>query len=219
MPNNPGTLYANVHRSFQQFSGQPRGYLLGMSLSEYRRKRPSGRSPEPPARPGRERRGNDAPGFVIQHHAARGDHYDVRLEIDGVLPSWAVPKGPATNQTNPKDKRMARRTEDHPLGCATFKGVIPKDEYGAGGVIVWDRGTYANATDREMPEVIERGHLSFRLYGEKLRGGYALTRIPEGKDETSLLVKRKDEDADARRKPVKSQPESVLSGRTLDELS
>jgi DNA ligase D-like protein (predicted 3'-phosphoesterase) len=195
MPNNPGTLDANVHPSFQQFSGQPRGYLLGMSLSECRRKRPSGRSPEPPGRRGREGRGNHAPGFVIQHHAA--------------LVSWALPKGPATNQTNPKDKRMARRTE----------GAIPKGAYGAGGVIVWDRGTYANATDHQMAEGLERGLLSFRLYGEKLRGGYALTRIREGKDETWLLVNRKDEDVDARRKPVKSQPESALSGRTLDELS
>jgi DNA ligase D-like protein (predicted 3'-phosphoesterase) len=114
---------------------------------------------------------------------------------------------------------MARRTEDHPLGYATFEGVILNGEYGAGGVIVWDRGTYANETDHEMPEGLGGSHLSFRLYGEKLRGGYALTRIREGKDETWLLMKRKDEDADARRKPVKSPPESVLSGRTLDELS
>ena len=96
-----------------------------MSLSEYRRKRPSGRSPSRP--PGRDESAGeiDAPGFVIQHHAARSDHYDFRLEIDGVLLSWAVPKGPATNQTNPKDKRMTRRTEDHPLGYATFEGVDP----------------------------------------------------------------------------------------------
>ena len=114
---------------------------------------------------------------------------------------------------------MARRTEDHPLEYATFEGVIPQGEYGAGGVIVWEHGTYANATYHEMAEGLERGHLSFRLHGEKLRGGYALTRIREGKDETWLLVKRKDEDADARRKPVKSQPESVLSGRTLDDLT
>jgi DNA ligase D-like protein (predicted 3'-phosphoesterase) len=198
------------------------GYLFAMPLSEYRRKRRSGRSPEPPGRQGRRRRGNDkvgqAPNFVIQHHAARSDHYDFRLEIDGVLVSWAVPKGPATKRPNPKDKRMARRTEDHPLEYATLEGVIPKGEYGAGGVIVWDHGTYANETDHEMTEGLEHGHLSFRLHGEKLRGGYALTRIRQGKDETWLLVKRKDEDADARRKPVKSQPESVLSGRTLDEL-
>ena len=114
---------------------------------------------------------------------------------------------------------MARRTEDHPLQYATFEGVIPQGEYGAGGVIVWDRGTYTNAGEQEMTEGLERGHLSFRLHGEKLRGGYALTRIRDGKEETWLLVKRKDEDADARRKPVKSQPESVLSGRTLDDLS
>jgi DNA ligase D-like protein (predicted 3'-phosphoesterase) len=193
-----------------------------MPLSEYRRKRrsglESGRSPEPSAKPGR-RRGNDSPGkgpsFVIQHHAARSDHYDFRLEIDGVLVSWAVPKGPSTN---PKDKRMARRTEDHPLEYATFEGVIPKGEYGGGRVIVWDRGTYTNSADHELAECLQRGHLSFDLHGEKLRGGYALTRIREGKEETWLLVKRKDEDADARRKPVRSQPESVLSGRTLADL-
>lgn len=189
-----------------------------MPLSEYRRKRRSGRSPEPPAKQGR-RHPDDSPGegpsFVIQHHAARSDHYDFRLQIDGVLVSWAVPKGPSTN---PKDKRMARRAEDHPLEYATFEGVIPQGEYGAGGVIVWDRGTYTNAAEHELSECLKRGHLSFELHGEKLRGGYALTRIRDGKEETWLLVKRRDEDADARRKPVRSQPESVLSGRTLADL-
>jgi DNA ligase D-like protein (predicted 3'-phosphoesterase) len=177
-----------------------------MPLSEYRRKRRSGRRPESSGRQGRRRRGSDdGPRFVIQHHAARSDHYDFRLEIGGVLVSWAIPKGPLTN---PKDKRMARRTEDHPLEYATFEGVIPEGQYGAGGVIVWDHGIHANATTREMTEGLERGHLSFRLHGEQLRRG-------------------KDEDADARRKPVRSQlgvppacgGESVLSGRTLDELS
>ena len=187
-----------------------------MPLSEYRRKRRSGNGPEPRGRLGRKRRaGQSGPRFVIQHHAARSDHYDFRLEIDGVLVSWAIPKGPSTN---PKDRRMARRTEDHPLDYAGFEGVIPEGEYGAGPVIVWDRGSYANVTERGMAECLDRGHLSFRLQGEKLRGGFALTRIREGKDETWLLVKRRDEDADARRKPVKSQPESVLSGRTLDDL-
>jgi DNA ligase D-like protein (predicted 3'-phosphoesterase) len=191
-----------------------------MPLSEYRRKRRSGlrsgNSPEPRGRLGRKRRaGKSGPRFVIQHHAARSDHYDFRLEIDGVLVSWAIPKGPSTN---PRDRRMARRTEDHPLDYAGFEGVIPEGEYGAGPVIVWDRGSYANVTERDMAECLDRGHLSFRLQGEKLHGGFALTRIREGKDETWLLVKRRDEDADARRKPVKSQPESVLSGRTLDDL-
>jgi DNA ligase D-like protein (predicted 3'-phosphoesterase) len=188
-----------------------------MPLSEYRRKRRSGKSPEPRGQRARKRQESaDGPRFVIQHHAARSDHYDFRLEIDGVLVSWAIPKGPSTN---PKDKRMARRTEDHPLEYASFEGVIPEGDYGAGGVIVWEHGTYTNATEREMVEGLQRGHLSFRLHGEKLRGGYALTRIREGKDETWLLVKRKDKEADARRKPARSQPESVLSGRTLDDLS
>lgn len=113
---------------------------------------------------------------------------------------------------------MARRTEDHPLEYATFEGVIPPGEDGAGSVIVWDRGTYINATEREMSEGLTRGHLSFRLQGEKLFGGFTLTRIREGQDETWLLIKRNDEEADPRRKPVKTQPKSVLSGRTVDDL-
>ncbi|MDT5321331.1 MAG: hypothetical protein QOD88_3853 [Mycobacterium sp.] len=119
---------------------------------------------------------------------------------------------------NPKDRRMARRTEDHPLEYATFEGTIPEGEYGGGSVIVWDHGTYANRTVHEMTKCLVRGHLSFRLNGEKLHGGYALTRIREGKDETWLLLKRQDDDADAESNPVRSQPESVLSGRTLDDL-
>jgi DNA ligase D-like protein (predicted 3'-phosphoesterase) len=184
-----------------------------MTLKEYRSKRRSGRSPEPT---GRQRRGRTpkAPHFVIQHHAASTDHYDFRLEIDGALVSWAVPKGPSVN---PKDKRMARRTEDHPMEYESFEGVIPEGEYGAGRVIVWDRGTYSS--DRDMSDALKRGHLSFRLNGEKLRGGFALTRIRKGTQESWLLVKKSDEDADGRRKPVRSQPESVLSGRTLDEVS
>ena len=183
-----------------------------MTLEKYREKRRSGRSPEPRGR--RRRWSSKQPHFVIQHHAASTDHYDFRLEIDGVLVSWAVPKGPSTN---PKDKRMARRTEDHPMEYETFEGVIPEGEYGAGRVIVWDRGTYTS--DRDMAEDLGRGHLSFRLDGEKLHGGYALTRLRQGKDEAWLLVKKSNDDADARRKPVRSQPQSVLSGRTLDELS
>jgi DNA ligase D-like protein (predicted 3'-phosphoesterase) len=183
-----------------------------MTLKEYRSKRKSGRSPEPG---GRRRRSRKDPHFVIQHHAATSDHYDFRLEIDGVLASWAVPKGPSTN---PKDKRMALRTEDHPMDYEDFEGVIPEGEYGAGRVIVWDRGTYANESEHDAADALKRGHLSFRLDGEKLHGGYALTRMRKGKREAWLLVKRKDKDADARRQPIRSQPESVLSGRTLDEV-
>ncbi len=168
-----------------------------MRLSDYRRKRRFGQ--------GRKRQGTDGgPCFVIQHQAARGDHYDFRLEIDGVLVSWAIPNGPSTN---PRDRRMARRTEDHPLDHASFEDVI-----------VWDRGTYSNATIYEMAEGLERGHLSFRLHGEKLKDGYALTRIREGEEETWLLIKRRGGDTDSRFKPVLRRPESVLSGRTPDDL-
>ncbi|MDY6995564.1 MAG: DNA polymerase ligase N-terminal domain-containing protein [Actinomycetota bacterium] len=185
-----------------------------MTLRSYRDKRPAGASPEPRGRKHRAR--NTDPHFVVQHHAASSDHYDFRLEIDGVLASWAVPKGPSIR---PKDKRMARRTEDHPMEYEDFEGVIPDGEYGAGRVLVWDRGTYTNAGDRQLSDALADGHLSVSLDGEKLRGGFALTRIRDGKDETWLLVKKSDADADGRRKPVRSQPESVLSGRTLDDLS
>jgi len=122
---------------------------------------------------------------VIQHHAARSDHYDFRLEIDGVLVSWAIPRGASVN---PQVRRMARRTEDQPLENADV-------EDAAAGVIVWDEGTYANKTDHEMTTCLGRGHLSIRLNGDKLRGGYALTRVREGEEETWLLVKRRDDDA------------------------
>jgi DNA ligase D-like protein (predicted 3'-phosphoesterase) len=153
---------------------------------------------------------------VIQHHAAHSDHYDFRLEINGVLASWAIPKGPSTNPTH---KRMARRTDDHPLDNPRFEGVIPDGQYGAGTVIVADRGTYTNATHHDMAACLDRGHLAFRLQGEKLQGGFTLTRVREGKDETWLLIKRQDEEADTPHNPVNSQPAPVVSGRTLDDPS
>src|ERR1700733_5798712 len=118
-----------------------------MPLSEYRRKRRSSVGS-----------GKNGPRFVIQHHAARSDHYDFRLEIEGVLVSWAIPKGPSTN---PGDRRMGRRPEDHPPGYAGVEGGVPEGEYGAGAVIVWDRARSANATERDMAECLTRGHLSF----------------------------------------------------------
>jgi DNA ligase D-like protein (predicted 3'-phosphoesterase) len=159
--------------------------------------------------------------FVVQKHAARRLHYDFRLEADGVLKSWAVPRGPSTN---PQDKRLAIRTEDHPIEYADFEGTIPEGQYGAGTVIVWDAGTYDNLTHdnagAEIPvaEATERGHLAVFLHGHKLIGGYALTRIgPAGGRERWLLVKEADEFADRTRDPVRSQPESVKSGRVNDE--
>src|SRR5438132_4733421 len=142
-------------------------------LARYREKRDFRNTPEP--RPRTLRRGGKRPRFVIQKHDATSLHYDFRLEVDGVLKSWAVPKGPSTD---PRDKRLAMPTEDHPLEYADFEGVIPEGEYGAGPVIVWDAGTYRNLTERDgreipMAEGLRRGHVKVWLDGRKLRGAYS----------------------------------------------
>jgi DNA ligase D-like protein (predicted 3'-phosphoesterase) len=188
------------------------------SLKKYKDKRDFRSSPEPAGR--RTAKNHKRPIFVIQKHDARNLHYDFRLEVDGVLKSWAVPKGPSTD---PRVKRGAFAVEDHPVDYAKFEGVIPEGEYGAGPVMVWDRGTYRNLSKKDdkkvsMGQALEKGHASFWLNGKKLKGGYSLTRIAKGKKERWLLVKMKDDEADARRKPVKSEPDSVLSGRSLKEI-
>ena len=152
--------------------------------------------------------------FVIQQHAASTLHFDLRLEVDGVLRSWAVPKGPSTD---PREKRLAMQVEDHSLGYGDFEGVIGEG-YGAGRVIVWDAGSYRPLTDGSAAEALDKGHLSFWLEGKKLRGGWTLRRTHAGDKPQWLLIKRRDEEADARRNPVSTQPESVLSGRTIDDL-
>ena len=155
------------------------------------------------------------PRFVVQKHDARSLHYDFRLEVAGAFASWAVPKGPSTD---PREKRLAMRVEDHRLSWGDFEGVIPQGEYGAGAVIVWDAGDYRNLSDESMEDALAGGHASFWLEGEKLRGGWSLRRIGGGSRESWLLVKRRDEEADARRNPVSSQPKSVVSGRTIEEV-
>ena len=154
------------------------------------------------------------PRFVIQKHAATSLHYDFRLEIGGVFVSWAVPKGPSTD---PRDKRLAMQVDDHRLDWGDFEGVIGEG-YGAGAVIVWDRGTYEQLGDKPMKEALEEGTLRFWLDGEKLRGGYTLRRTSGGEKPQWLLMKRKDDAADARRNPVSTQPESVISGKTIEEI-
>jgi DNA ligase D-like protein (predicted 3'-phosphoesterase) len=188
------------------------------ALEEYRRRRDARKTPEPAGRRSR-RTGN--PLFVIQQHDATSMHWDVRLEAGGVLKSWAVPKGPSTD---PREKRLAMPTEDHPLEYANFEGVIPEGQYGAGPVIVWDAGTYRNLTERNGREVavedaVKAGHVKVFLEGHKLRGGYAFTRTGGGKRPRWLLVKLRDEHADARRNPVRTQPESVISGKTVKDLA
>lgn len=187
-------------------------------MGEYERKRDFRKTPEPK---GGRRKPGGAPIFVIQKHDASTLHYDFRLEVDGVLKSWAVPKGPSTD---PSEKRLALPTEDHPPEYADFEGVIPRDEYGGGTVIVWDRGTYENITEKEgeirpAGEALEAGHFLVWLKGEKIRGGYALQRTGEGGDVRWLLVKMDDGEADARRNPVSTEPESVISGRTIEEVA
>ncbi|MDT0301177.1 DNA polymerase ligase N-terminal domain-containing protein [Streptomonospora wellingtoniae] len=207
-----------------QGQGFGKGSEQGSALSEYRRRRDFDRTAEPEGG-GFERPDGEGPLFVVQRHVARREHYDLRLEVDGVLKSWAVPKGPSTD---PRDKRLAVPTEDHPLDYAEFEGSIPAGDYGGGTVIVWDTGTYANTTAKQgepmrMAEGLEHGHVSFELHGEKLAGRFALNRFRSGEDEDGgeawLLVKERDSGADARRNPVSTQPHSVLSGRVLGEVA
>jgi len=139
-------------------------------------------------------------------------HYDFRLEVDGAFRSWAVPKGPSTD---PRDKRLAMAVEDHALSWGDFEGVIEEGQYGAGPVIVWDRGSYESLREEPMADSLAAGHASFWLEGDKLRGGWSL-RHTDGR--RWLLIKRSDEEADARRRPTSTQRESVVSGRTIDEL-
>ncbi|MFC4611204.1 DNA polymerase ligase N-terminal domain-containing protein [Streptomyces maoxianensis] len=192
------------------------------ALGRYRGKRDFSKTAEPKG--GRDGR-TEQPIFVVQIHDASTLHFDFRLEADGVLKSWAVPKGPSGN---PHDKRLAMPTEDHPLEYADFEGVIAEGEYGGGTVIVWDEGTCRNLTrdkrGQEIPlaEALDRGHASFWLDGVKLRGGYALTRIRTKKDEGReawLLVKEADRYASTHGTPAPTRARSALTGRTLKQVA
>lgn len=220
------------------------------SLARYRRRRDFSRTAEPSGEPkigadeeqrdgtaGEPKgaagdRADEGPGggdrsasFVVQIHDARTLHFDFRLETDGVLKSFAVPKGPSDN---PREKRFATPTEDHPLEYRTFEGTIAAGGYGAGTVIVWDEGTYLNTTtdrhgeDVPLTEALNRGHASFRLNGRKLHGGYALTRIrtaaQEGR-EAWLLVKEADDRAGSAGTPDPRRARSARTGRTLGQVA
>ncbi len=192
-------------------------------LTEYRGRRDFSRTGEPQGR--RSGPSGEDPVFVVQIHDAGTMHFDFRLEAEGVLKSWAVPKGPSTDA---HDKRLAVPTEDHPLEYRNFEGVIAEGEYGGGTVIVWDEGTYRNLSHdhagQEIPfaEALERGHVSFRLDGRKLRGAYALTRTRTGRDgerEAWLLVKRADKDADGNGTPDPRRARSARTGHTLRQIA
>lgn len=189
-------------------------------LAEYRGRRRFDRSEEPsgrePSAPGAE------PVFVVQVHDASTMHFDFRLEADGVLKSWAVPKGPSAD---PHVKRLATPTEDHPMDYRSFEGVIAEGEYGGGTVMVWDTGTFRNLTrDRAgqpvpLGRAIENGHASFRLAGRKLHGAYALTRMRGDGRESWLLVKKADRHAKAEQDADPRRLRSALSGRTLRRIA
>jgi DNA ligase D-like protein (predicted 3'-phosphoesterase) len=154
--------------------------------------------------------------FVIQKHDASTLHYDFRLEVDGVLKSWAIPKGPSTDL---REKRLAVQVEDHGLDYFDFEGVLGEG-YGAGTVLVWDMGTYRNLDDEHsMAEALEAGHVKVWLEGEKLVGGWTLQRTRGGDKPQWLIIKRPDEQADARRNPESTQPESVKTGRTIEQVA
>jgi bifunctional non-homologous end joining protein LigD len=189
-------------------------------LAEYRRKRDFSKTSEPrggPRRPARKL------AYVIQKHAATNLHFDLRLELDGVMKSWAVPKGPSID---PTVKRLAMQVEDHPIEYNQFEGIIPEREYGGGTVMLWDRGTYTYAGEDPDPvEALRRGYLKgdfkFELRGERLRGSWVLVRIRRSDPPRAqwLLIKHRDEYAEEGADVVGEYQTSVATGRTMEEIA
>ena len=188
-------------------------------LKEYRKKRDFDLSAEPFGEE-EDKKKKDKQIFVIQKHDASNLHYDFRLSVNGVLKSWAVPKGPSVD---PDEKRLAIATEDHPFNYADFEGTIPEDQYGGGTVMVWDAGTYQpdkkDDDGKSIPieKQLENGQATFILKGKKLEGGFTLIQI--NKEKNQWLLKKVDDDkADARRKPTSTENKSVLTQRTMKQI-
>src|ERR1039457_3379929 len=189
-----------------------------MALEEYVRKRKFEKTPEPPAKTkaGETAAAGAAPRFYVQRHDATRLHYDFRLEIGGVLVSWAVPKGPSLE---PLSKVLAMHVEDHPLDYGPFEGNIPKGEYGGGSVMLWDHGTWELLGTGTAPEQIARGDLKFRLHGEKIKGEFAIILMRgRGKGNEWLLIKKKDQEAQPGWK-IEDHAYSVSTGRTQQEIA
>ena len=186
-------------------------------LAEYNAKRDFTRTAEPAGRVPKAR--GRALHFVIQKHAASHLHYDFRLELDGVMKSWAVPKGPSLD---PTVRRLAMEVEDHPISYNTFEGTIPKGEYGGGTVMLWDRGTY-DAEDGGGAESLRRGYekgeLRFQMHGKRLRGGFVLARLRRPGRPQWLLIKRRDEHADPDRDITADETTSIVSKRTMERIA
>jgi bifunctional non-homologous end joining protein LigD len=184
-------------------------------LTKYRAKRDFTRTAEPE---GKSAKSGKKLSYVIQKHAARRLHYDFRLEWNGTLMSWAIPKGPSEN---PNDKRLAVHVEDHPIAYGGFEGTIPKGEYGGGTVMLWDRGWWQPHGDPD--EEMEKGKLGFELHGERLKGNWALVRLrarSKRDKDNWLLIKEKDGVARSKGKPtVERETDSVSTGRAMDEIA
>jgi bifunctional non-homologous end joining protein LigD len=196
-------------------------------LAEYRQKRDFARTAEPAGGdPAPSATSPPRPVFVVQKHAASSLHYDFRLELDGVLKSWAVPKGPSLD---PADKRLAVMTEDHPLEYATFEGVIPEGEYGGGTVLVWDTGWWepdlawakdakeAGPTDPAVS--VAKGELKLVLHGSKLTGSWALVQMKGRGEKNWLLIKHRDEAARPGTNLVEEAPDSAVTGKSLEQVA
>jgi bifunctional non-homologous end joining protein LigD len=181
-----------------------------MGLAEYKKRRRFNKTPEP----GPDKKSSELGNiFVVQKHRATQLHYDFRLEADGVLLSWAVPKGPSMD---PNVKRLAMHVEDHPVDYADFEGVIPEGEYGGGTVMVWDNGIYGPENTTSVTHAVAKGELKFALLGQKLKGSFVLVRT---RDRQWLLIKHKDKYAKEGEEIAEVQPYSVLTRRTLAEIA
>jgi DNA ligase D-like protein (predicted 3'-phosphoesterase) len=191
--------------------------VLAMSLNKYNQKRNFNSTTEPQ---GEIEKTRTELVFVVQKHAASHLHYDFRLEMEGVLKSWAIPKGPSMN---PADKRLAIMVEDHPYNYKDFEGIIPEGNYGAGKVIVWDNGTYVLTDEQNNGGIVdkfktglEKGNLSFILNGKKLKGEFALVKLKRKQENAWLLIKKNDQYSDTIN--VLDKNKSVISNLSLEEI-
>ena len=186
-------------------------------LAEYNAKRDFTRTAEPAGKVPKAR--GKALHFVIQKHAASHLHYDFRLELDGVMKSWAVPKGPSLD---PTVRRLAMEVEDHPVSYNTFEGTIPQGEYGGGTVMLWDRGTYEpedGGGAESLRRGYEKGELRFRMHGQRLKGGFVLARLRRPGRPQWLLIKRRDDHADPDRDITAEETTSIVSRRTMEQIA
>ena len=190
-----------------------------MSLANYKKKRSFNKTPEPT---GTKKSTGEQLHFVVQKHAASRLHYDLRLEMEGVLKSWAIPKGPSMN---PEDKRLAMMVEDHPYDYKDFEGIIPEGNYGAGTVIVWDEGTYeafeeiegGKKAQKSLLQQLHAGSLKIVLHGKKLKGAFALVQIKGNENNAWLLIKKQDEFA--KETDITKKDKSVQSGKKLEQVA